>query len=44
MRTSNNRRIRSVVRCRHVPLSVDGESGLHQLHNFTNAEQAISLS
>jgi hypothetical protein len=34
----DNRSIRSVVCCRHVPLSSHGESGLHQLHNFTNPE------
>jgi len=34
----DNRSIRSVVCCRHVPLSSHGKSGLHQLHNFTNAE------
>ena len=34
----DNRSIRSVVSCRHVLLSSHGESGVHQLHNFTNAE------
>ena len=34
----DNRSIRSVVSCRHVLLSSHGESGVHQLHNFTSAE------
>jgi hypothetical protein len=38
----SNRSIRSVVRCRHVPLSSHGESGVQQLHNFINPEQAVS--
>jgi len=40
----SNRGIRSVVRCRHVPLSSHGESGLQQLHNFINPEQAIATA
>ena len=38
----DNRSIRSVVCCRHVPLPSYGKSGLPKLHNFINPEQTIS--